>query len=207
MNYLEYIYSLKKYVEMDLSTFDEIIANSDPYTYDPNDPSTFTTRAPYEGIYPSNAKGTVLIPMSLMLFSCMDVLGYLSRSIGGYRDSEDNLKEFYNNVPSFISSKKETNIKFLYQFYRNGMAHTFFPKVGMGISYLFFNNNLFYKFEYKGERLLALNVRILIVHFKEGLENIEKYAINNSIMESRYKTMISEYEEKLRKFIIDDLDV
>lgn len=207
MDHLDYIYSLKKYVEMDLSTFDDIIANSDPYTYDPNDPSTFTTRAPYEGINPSNTKGTELIPMSLMIFSCMDVLGYLSRSIGGYRDSEYNLKEFYNNVPSFISSKKEINIKFLYQFYRNGMAHTFFPKAGMGISYLFFSNNLFHEFAYNGERLLALNVRVLIKHFKEGLENIEKIATKNSIMESRYNTMISEYEKNLRTFNIDDLDI
>ena len=87
------------------------------------------------------------------------------------------------------------------------MAHTFFPKAGMGISHLFFSNNLFHEFAYNGERLLALNVRVLIKHFKEGLENIEKIATKNSIMESRYNTMISEYEKNLRTFNIDDLDI
>ena len=51
---------------------------------------------------------------------------------------------------------------------------------------------------------MNIDKEIIEAHLEE---NIEKIATKNSIMESRYNTMISEYEKNLRTFNIDDLDI
>ena len=115
------------------------------------------------------------IPFALMIFSCMDILGFIARG-GNHLKTKMNIEKFYE----FVSSKPtQDELDCLVTLFRHGLAQNYFPKLGQSISYhsknpstLFFSNNLG----------ICLNVNMLEQHFEEGFRKIKA-------KESLYTTM------------------
>lgn len=129
------------------------------------------------------------IPFALMIFSCMDILGFIVR--GGdqkaHKETKKNIEEFYK----FVSSKPtQDELDCLVNLYRHGLAHNYFPKLGQSISYhsknpstLFFNDN-------SG---ICLNINILEKHFEDGFKKIKDHKTLYTKMEANFSQLNTHY--------------
>jgi hypothetical protein len=158
-----------------------------------NDPPT--TRYPYsfEFIHgrPSPCRAT--IPFALMIFSCMDVLGYILK--GGdlnkweNKSSFGNIKRFYEEVSDQINPD---DLNRLVNLFRHGLAHNYFPKLGHSISYHSKNpQSLFFPDGNKN----CLNVNILENHFVEGFHKIKDNESLYELMENNLTYLNKYYED------------
>lgn len=132
------------------------------------DASPPTTMYPYGFEFnfgkPSNNRAT--IPFAMMIFSCMDVIGAILKD-GKPKATALNVEEFYKHVTQ-KPTKEELDC--LIKLFRHGLAHNYFPKRGLAISFHSKNpQTLLFK---DGDRI-CLNVNILEKQFIEGFTQIK----------------------------------
>lgn len=139
---------------------------------------------------PINCRAT--IPFTLMIFSCMDILGFIVRNgnKNSHRETQKNIEEFYR----FISPMPTQNeINCLVKLFRHGLMHNYFPKLAQSISYHSENPSTLFFDDNSG---ICLNVNILEKHLEEGFMNIK----NN---ESLYDKMGTNFSD-LNKYYLDN---
>lgn len=129
-------------------------------------------------------------PHTLLLFSTIDILGYLIRPDGNERQTTKNFEEFFKGTLSDIF------LDFLIVVVRHGVTHSFFPKLDVGISYHSTNldKDLFFK---ENNGVIIINVNILEKLVIEKVDDIFENG-DYSNMENQYNKMISNYEEGVR---------
>lgn len=109
------------------------------------------------------------IPFALMIFSCMDIIGFLVRKTpadNAHKETEKNIENFYEHISS---TPTEDELKCLIRLFRHGLAHNYFPKLGQSISYHSTNPNTLFFSDNSG---ICLNVNLLEKHLKEGFYKI-----------------------------------
>lgn len=145
----EYLESIYKYMDGDLAQIfkisSEIESQQNSFIPTPtpsiqlNDsisPST-TTEATTSGPNSNfeDVKNRLTIPIATTLFSIADILGGLFRDFDspiGFTQSTLNLKHFFKEL---VGITNENQINVLVEFYRHGLAHNYFPKLGLAVSY------------------------------------------------------------------------
>jgi hypothetical protein len=139
------------------------------------------------------------IPFTLMMFSCMDTLGYLVRT-GEGAESGAAHKDTGKNIGSFLKfvspAPIDLEIECLIAVYRNGLVHNYFPKLSHAISYHSENSKekLFF-LDPIGVRIV-LNVNRLEYYLKSGFENIMASESLFDKIAERLKRMNADYEKK-----------
>lgn len=140
---------------------------------------------------PTSQSFRATIPFTMMMLSCMEMIGYLARANGVAGETATNIKFFFTYAPLNI---KSADIKFLVKVFRHGLAHNYFPKLGHGVSYHSKNppNNLFY-FPSDGAKK-TLDVNFLEIAFTIGLEGISHDPALYETMDLQYRRLIQLYE-------------
>ena len=184
--YFEY---LEKYAFGDLELFHKLAADAEAKERDLSSSTTSEGTRYHGGSYgaepypdfveerrPLEVVSRATIPFALMMFSCMDVLGYLVRS-GDGADNENAHTKTAKNIFVFFkfvnASPTELEIDCLVNIYRHGLGHNYFPKLGYSISYHSHNSKdkLFF-LDAVGMRAI-LNVNRLEYYFRSGFEGIK----------------------------------
>ncbi|MEA5141936.1 hypothetical protein [Arcicella rigui] len=133
---------------------------------------------------PVNCRAT--IPFALMIFSCMDILGFVVRG-GNHKATKKNIEEFYK----FISPPpSQDELDCLVNLFRHGLAHNYFPKLGQSISYHSKNPSTLFFSDSLGN---CLNVNLLEEHFMEGFRNIKANESLYSTMEANFVQLNNHY--------------
>lgn len=158
----------------DLANNDPSNISNSPYPTGTNSSSTtsITTRISQGSMYspvPTSQNFRATIPFTMMMLSCMEMLGYLAKENGVAGKTEKNIKHFFSLVGLNTSAH---DIRFLVRTYRHGLVHNYFPKLNHAISYHSSNtlNTLF--FNSPGYTTKSLNVNYLETCFRIGLERI-----------------------------------
>lgn len=126
------------------------------------------------------------IPFALMIFSCMDILGFIVKG-GNHTATKENIKEFYKFVSSKLTEDEEDC---LVNLFRHGLAHNYFPKLGQSISYHSKNPSTIFFSDNSG---ICLNVNMLEKHFEEGYRNIKANGSIYTAMETNFTQLNTHY--------------
>jgi hypothetical protein len=191
----KYFLALEQYALGDLQILQKLAKEAeeiDEKKKDKNLNPENTTMSPYSFQFnfgkPKHCRAT--IPFTQMIFSCMDILGYVVRQgivPGNHKQTQKNIEAFYD----FVTPKPSIDdLNYLIQTFRHGLSHNYFPKLGKGISYhsknpgtLFFNNG----------SDLCLNVNVLEIHLKEGFKKIKEAENLYSVMNSNFEILNNFY--------------
>jgi hypothetical protein len=131
------------------------------------------------------------IPHILSVFSTIDLIGFL---IGNLPVKPTKIEENFNMF--FSDCIPKIDIKHLTFFYRNGMAHTFFPKKRFGISAHSSNKDNLFLVE--GETIV-LNANYLIDLTKKRVDIILKDLTLISNMEKQFKELENYDKNEIKK--------
>lgn len=161
------------------------VTNSSSTTYT----TTLSEGSLYAPPHPS-PKFRATIPFAMMILSCIEILGYLTKEDGNERQTLENIRYFLENTDGI--DVEDDDIKLLVLIFRHGLAHAYFPKLNYGISYRSTNpNTLFYRnASSMGE---ILNVKYLETCFRLGLEKIVNDSSIYPLMERQYLRLIDLY--------------
>lgn len=151
------------------------------------------TKYPYDFKFnfgtPQPSRGT--IPFTQMIFSCIDILGYLVKGKGSHTETKKNIEAFFTFVASPPNQKE---MDCLVNIYRHGLAHNYFPKLGQSISYHSTNPDaLFFKMA-GGDT--CLNVNKLEEYFNEAYSKIKGSHDKYELFEKNFVTLTEHYKEK-----------
>jgi hypothetical protein len=140
---------------------------------------------------PTSQSFRATIPFTMMILTCMEMVGYLVRKNGVAGQTAKNIKVFFSHVPVNI---KKADIDFLVNVFRHGLAHNYFPKLGHAVSYHSKNpqNNLFY-FPTDGAKK-TLDVNFLEIASRIGLDGISRDPALYETMDLQYRRLIQSYE-------------
>jgi len=134
----------------------------------------------------------ITIPITITLFSVVDVLGFLIGSHSKECETDKNFRAFFSRSAITVDQEEIEILNFIY---RQGLVHVYFPKLSAGISY--HSNNEAYPLFYKTNSIeLILNVNKLENIVITTLEEIYIRSINDQIMQKKYNSMIDKYKEK-----------
>lgn len=139
---------------------------------------------------PINCRATV--PFSMMIFSCMDILGLIVKG-GNYRSTKINIETFYNHV---LEKPTKNEIDCLIKLFRNGVIHNYFPKNSQSISY----SKQFPTLFFKDNTRMCLNVKILEEHFAEGFAKIKSDESLYIRMEANFNKLNKNYRQERCNF-------
>ena len=155
-----------------------------------------TSKYPYsfEFMFSSSVVARSTIPHTTILFSTIDILGYLNRNKPDFRNTTENFNTFFSHPTTRIDP---IELEILTKVFRHGMAHNYFPKLNMEISYhssnpsgqIFFKNAI-------GD--LVLNVNSLESILTKRLESIINSSELYSNMDKQFTTMVDQYESESR---------
>lgn len=195
-----YLIYLQKYLEGDLAKFmklceeaekEEVKRDEGKYK---NKDLLQATMYPgsFEFIHGEPIVARSTIPHTLTLFAAIDILGFLLRESKHYERTQKNFNSFFKT--DFTISQLEINI--LTEIYRNGLAHSYFPKLNAAIAYRseYPADKMFLKENY----ILVLNVKYLIAIVQKRLQDIIDDETLYPNMEKQYKILIEDYEDKCR---------
>jgi hypothetical protein len=140
---------------------------------------------------PISVEFRATIPFTLMMFACMEMLGYLAKQNGKARNTEENIKHFFSYVAINIA---ESDILLLVRTYRHGLAHNYFPKLNQAISYHSSNPLSALFFKLAGIDTKILDVNFLELCFRIGLEKISKDPSLFETMTIQYTRLIDWYK-------------
>lgn len=133
---------------------------------------------------PINCRAT--IPFAMMIFSCMDILGYIVKG-GNHKATMKNIEGFYK----FVSYELTVDEKdCLVNLFRHGLAHNYFPKLGQSISYHSKNPSTLF---FSDKKVICLNVNMLEKHFQEGFKNIKANENFYTAMDANFKKLNTLY--------------
>ncbi|WP_194976708.1 hypothetical protein [Aquiflexum lacus] len=200
-NYLVY---LKKYLFGDLELFRGLARNAEAEELRIRETSIEThviptTQSPNSFLF---TFGTPLIsrctiPHASVLFSTIDILGFLIRTEPNYKRTTKNFKNFFESLSPPIT---ENELSVLIEVYRHGITHSYFPKLGLEISY--HSTNPTERIIFKNELGdLVLNINVLETIVTERLsELINKSELYNN-MDNQYRILVEGYENGCRTII------
>lgn len=204
---LKYLNSLRIYFEGDLEMFEkvafEIEAVERPLLNEFNTGSMFDPKVFSEYNQRIKAEGNerffrLTVPLALSLFSVVDLVGFLISKVNLHKQTEENFKSFFRKSVIQVSDEEVIMIN---RIFRQGLAHTYFPKLGLGVKYHSTNpeNKLFFK---SNNDSIFLNVNklkdIVLSTFKMIVDDVSLY----QIMEEKYQQLIALY----RKQVGDDIE-
>lgn len=193
------------------SKFDKAISTYQPVTdttHAPGYDNQSNSKEKYEE-YINNQKDFLLtIPITLVTFSIIDIVGNLKKN-ESYNNSKkkktsllkgekDNFKSFFLGFYDNYNLKEE-QLEAMAALYRNGLAHSYFPKLDLSISYDSGNpdNRLF--FNLGNEIVLNVNYLVYIVPILLNLA-IEK-SLSDTNMQKRYSDLIGLYNKDINQYI------
>lgn len=133
------------------------------------------------------------LPLASSLFATLDFLGYLGGDNNNARDTSRNFSEFFKYAKSLGYQVEDTEVDIVNAIFRQGLAHTYLPKLNAGISYYSGNpkNKLFLN---EMGRTLVLNLRYLEIIVRTVLKDIINNANLAAQIESRYMSLQSSYK-------------
>lgn len=162
-----------------------------------------TTRAPRSVSITRNFETDeyrLTIPIATTLFSVADLLGALLRNFndqgdGGFRSTEKNLEHFFKEA--YTDNEKE--LKILNSIYRQGLAHLYFPKLGLALSYHLQkeNENLFYI----ETNDIVLNIRRLEKIVMDKLREVIHTPLIHEAMQLKFNDLNNGYKSSLNSDI------
>ena len=137
------------------------------------------------------------IPHCVLLFSIIDVIGFLLSTENKLSNTTKNFKFFFSHLK--LSRQEEL---ILVKLYRHGMVHSFFPKKKFGVSY--FSKNPEDELYFMVNGIITLNVNFLIKITKLRFESIlEDQSVHLNI-NIQFKKLLSSDD----KYIFDnDIDL
>lgn len=169
----------------------------------PETTSVETTSAPKSFSTPRNFETEefrITIPIANTLFSIADILGALLRNFesqndSGFRSTVKNLEHFFKET--YPDGTIELEV--LNSLYRQGLAHLYFPKLGLALSYHLQkeNENLFYK---EGNDVV-LNVRKLEKILMDKLREVIDSPSTHQAMQGKFNDLNISYEAGLNSKI------
>lgn len=198
----DYFYALDTFLLGDIQVFDKNCEHADKaQTFYHPDANTALKNLnddppPYSSIYPNpgshvmaayfeNPNPRLSIPLTLTLFSAMELLGifYTGRTDAG--STTLNISTFLEKVPPDKRPSEAEKVR-LIKTYRNGLAHQYFAKNQSSLSYSFLNpQQLFF-----GENNQYLNVNHLKVLFLNGYRTIRDDTENFPQMEANLMKLL-----------------
>ena len=131
------------------------------------------------------------IPITLSLFSAVDVIGFLI--------SENRPGETEKNFISFFDKSarplKVDEVILLNRIFRQGLTHVYFPKLNFGVKFHSTNptGKLFFK---NKDEMVFLNVNLL----KDIVVSTVQTIVDNALyltMERKYRELITEYQRQI----------
>jgi hypothetical protein len=203
INIEHYFHALNTFLLGDIQVFNKNceLADKAKEYYHPSAETTLKTLIqndppPYSSIYPDpgsqvmayyfeNPNPRLTIPLTLTLFSAMELLGIFYTGKTNPGSTTANLKAFINKVPS---DKRPTQdqVRILINIYRHGLAHRYFAKEQYSLSFSFLDpERLFF-----GQNDRCLNVNYLKQIFLAGFYAIQMDKENYSIMDANIKKML-----------------
>lgn len=137
----------------------------------------------------NNYDGNANFPIALYTFSCMDFLGFLiadqQYSLKG--DTNNRIKAYIEKTFTHEDQKElKPHMSYLVNIFRNGLTHTFFPKLA-GISRI--NSQIFTKSPKDGS--IVLDADKLVDMFLRSVPNLELLLEDDNLCEQAY----NRYEE------------
>lgn len=186
--------SLKQYAFGDLDLFHRASKDAEDKeieTASQGTPVQNSTKYPYDFSFkfgtPQPSRGTV--PFTLMMFSCIDILGYLVRESARHQDTKGNIEAFFKclDLPP-----TDSEINLLVNIYRHGLSHTYFPKFSQAISYHSTNpDSLFFV----KRETNTLNVNKLEKYFEKGFEKIVGSVDKYDLFNSNFERLLDYYKQ------------
>jgi hypothetical protein len=197
----KYLVYLRKNLLGDLDLFHKLTTEADIEESRIRDsssetPEVTTTQYPYsfEFMFGTPLISRSTIPHTSVLFSTIDILGFLNRTEPSYRQTTENFKKFFESVTPEIDGDK---LSVLIKAYRHGMTHSYFPKLGVVISY--HSSNPTGKIIFKNERSdLVLNVNALETTVTKRLSDLMSDSGLYSNMDNQYRILVDGYERECR---------
>ncbi len=132
------------------------------------------------------------LPLAASLFATLDFLGYLAGNNNNSRDTSKNFSEFFKYAQNLGYQVSDNEVEIINTIFRQGLAHTYLPKLSAGISYYSGNpeDKLFLN---EMGRILVLNLRYLEIIIMSVLRHIINNTNLSGQIESRYESLQSGY--------------
>jgi len=200
----KYLVYLKKYLLGDLELFHKLAidaekAESETIFRTPKITIIPTTQYPFSFnfIYGAQLISRSTIPHTSVLFSTIDILGFLNRTGTDFDKTTKNFKEFFESLNQSVN---EEQLSVLIKVYRHGITHSYFPKLGVTISYHSTNppEKIMFKNEY-GNLVLNVNFleNVVTKRLNEMMNDLQKY----TNMDKQYIILVDKYEKVCRSEI------
>lgn len=165
-------------------------------------PRTTTTQTTSSGNFSKSGsieeiKYRSTIPHMMAVFSTIDLVGFLLGNSKVKANSEIFITKFFEmlDIETYKSYKEQDIYKKLALIYRNGMAHSFFPKKKYGISADSRNPDILF---YLDKDIEVLNAQYLIKLTKEVLENVLSKDSLIENMQFQFKELLKHDESKTK---------
>lgn len=196
----KYLNSLQKYFNGDIAEFENLamsIESRERLDLDMGsmfDPAAYDAANQNLDVRNNEQHFRLTIPITLTIFSVVDLIGYLIDINNKPQDTKKNFHSFFKLSKFQLT---ETEVEIIVNIFRHGLAHVYFPKLNLGVKFhstnprdkIFFKNSI---------GVIFLNVNIL----KSIVQNVFDQIINSSsfyqIMEKKYQIMLSDYENRHR---------
>ncbi|MGN7824755.1 hypothetical protein ACTJJB_31820 [Chitinophaga sp. 22536] len=201
----KYLEGVKRYFDSDLKVFYNIMAEAENKE---NETGRYHETTSREGsnirvFVPGPDQPRCAIPLVQNLFSVAELLGFLLRDAKTYYKSEQNLRAFFQKADEYKTwTFNEQHFVVGMGCFRNGMAHNYYPKLELELS--FRSSNPTGALFFKGRTAnVVLNVnelsRIIDATFAAVLadENAELY----QKMDTQMKILTIQYENEVRTSI------
>lgn len=194
----KYLNSLQKYFKGDIAEFENLAWSIESRERIDLDMGSLFDPAIYDAANQNlNAENNeqhfrLTIPMTLSLFSVVDLMGYLIDQNNKPTETEKNFRSFFS-LSKFPLAESE--IKIIVGIFRHGLAHVYFPKLNFGVKFHSTNpeNKLFFK-NTKG--IIFLNVNMLSTIVQNIFDEIAGNSALYQIMEQKYQVLLAEYRNR-----------
>ena len=198
----DYLHNVDRYLKGDFRNFEELCDKLEQNN--PGSPDDHSTSG--------HSGGTVIyrstLPHALLLFSAIDLVGYLLGStVPGPGGTETHFKDFFNYTSATLQPLDQKEISALVHLIRHGAAHGYFPKLDIMINYhsALANRGIFFK----ENGNICFNVKQFSVYFFDCWENILNKMNNNASflgdMQGQYDNMNTADQKSKYTNIYNDL--
>jgi len=154
---------------------------------------TFTTKTPFDIQSTESGFFRLTLPIATSLFATLDFLGYLVGNNTDARATSKNFTEFFKYAKVIGFSTTETEVEIINSVFRQGLAHTYLPKLKAGISY-YSGNPIDKLFLNEINKILVLNLRCLEIIVMSVLKDVIANANLINQIETRYMCLQADYE-------------
>ncbi len=158
--------------------------------------NSFPTENPESGIF------RLTLPIASVLFSTLDFLGYLIGDNDNARNTKENFNEFFKYALNLNFTVADDEIEIINSVFRQGVAHTYLPKLNAGISYYSGNPNDKLFLNEIGSTLV-LNLR----HLETIVMTVLRNVIDNTDLAEKVETRYVSLQASYRTAYSDKIDL